>query len=70
MTQALLAEAARYNRWLSTQQPKERRIPCLKASIMATPMRSLTLEIGLQNSSLARRRALRPFPPTVSVIYS
>ena len=31
------------------------------ASIMATPMRSLTLAIGLKNSSLARRLATTPF---------
>ena len=31
------------------------------ASIMLTPMRSLTLEIGLKNSSLARRLAFTPF---------
>ena len=31
------------------------------ASTMATPMRSLTLEIGLKNSSFARRLALTPF---------
>ena len=30
-------------------------------SIMATPMRSLTLAIGLKNSSLARRLAFTPF---------
>ena len=32
-----------------------------RASIMLTPMRSLTLAIGLKNSSLARRLALMPF---------
>ena len=31
------------------------------ASTMATPMRSLTLEIGLKNSSFARRWAPTPF---------
>ena len=30
------------------------------ASIMATPMRSFTLEIGLKNSSLRRMSALTP----------
>ena len=31
------------------------------ASIIETPMRSLTLAIGLKNSSLARRLATTPF---------
>ncbi|MNY72248.1 hypothetical protein D3C86_2107580 [compost metagenome] len=31
------------------------------ASIMATPMRSLTEAMGLKNSSLARRLAFTPF---------
>ena len=31
------------------------------ASIIATPMRSFTLAIGLKNSSFARRLALTPF---------
>src|SRR5262245_52936412 len=37
-------------------------LPCASsASIMLTPMRSLTLPIGLKNSSFARRLALTPF---------
>ena len=36
-------------------------MPCFSsASIIATPMRSLTLEIGLKNSSLSRMSALTP----------
>ena len=47
----------------STSTPRPGAIlPCAsRASIIATPMRSLTLEIGLKNSSLARRCAPTPF---------
>ena len=37
-------------------------LPCASsASIIATPMRSLTLPIGLKNSSFPRRRPMTPF---------
>ncbi len=35
------------------------------ASIIATPMRSLTLAMGLKNSSLARRFAFTPFSAAI-----
>ena len=47
----------------STRTPRPSEIlPCASsASIMETPMRSLTLAMGLKNSSLAKRRAPTPF---------
>src|SRR5271165_1139595 len=45
----------------STPRPGEI-LPCASsASIIATPIRSLTLPIGLKNSSFPRRRATTPF---------
>ena len=46
---------------ISVVRPGAMRPSASSASIMATPMRSLTLEIGLKNSSLTSRSATTPF---------
>ena len=45
----------------SVLRPGTIRPDASRLSIMLTPMRSLTLDIGLKNSSLARRFARQPF---------
>ena len=45
----------------SVLRPGAMRPDFSRLSIMLTPMRSLTLDIGLKNSSLAMSSALHPF---------